>query len=77
MSTEYRTGPSAPTIVWGLISLTVSLLVLSRLIWGISFDPTQVVIAVLLGSGALLLIAGSITLLRGSHRKDSTDESLL
>jgi ABC-type nickel/cobalt efflux system permease component RcnA len=53
------TGPSAGTIVWGLIAVAVSLLVLLGVVFGISFDFGQVLIALLIGSG-LALVAGGI-----------------
>ncbi|MCG2621537.1 hypothetical protein LVY72_06360 [Arthrobacter sp. I2-34] len=57
--------PRAGTIVWGLVAIAVGLLVLAGLWWNISFNLGYVLIALLIGSGAALVGAGIVSLIRG------------
>jgi hypothetical protein len=57
--------PHAGTIVWGLVAIAVGLLVLAGLWWHISFNLGYVLIAILIGSGAALVGAGIVSLIRG------------
>ena len=68
-------GPHAGTIVWGLVAIVVGLLVLAGLWWQISFNLGYVLIAILIGSGAALVGAGIVSLIRGrTSAGDSTGE---
>lgn len=57
--------PYAGTIVWGLVAIAVGLLVLAGQWWNISFNLGYVLIAILIGSGAILVGAGIVSLIRG------------
>jgi fatty acid desaturase len=72
MSTELNRHddrrPRVGTIIWGLIAMAVGLLVLAGSWWNISFNWAYVMIALLIGSGIALVVAGVLSATRNRSR---------
>ena len=60
--------PRVGTIIWGLIAVAVGLLVLAGTWWDISFNWAYVMIALLIGSGIALVVAGVLSATRNRDR---------
>ena len=72
MSTELNHDgdrrPRVGTIIWGLIAVAVGLLVVAGTWWNISFNWAYVLIALLIGSGIALVVAGVLSATRNRGR---------
>jgi hypothetical protein len=72
MSTELNHDderrPRVGTIIWGLIAVAVGLLVLAGTWWDISFNWAYVMIALLIGSGIALVVAGVLSATRNRNK---------
>ncbi|MEV7646492.1 hypothetical protein [Arthrobacter sp. NPDC089319] len=60
--------PRVGTIIWGLIAVVVGLLVVAGTWWNISFNWAYVLIALLIGSGIALVVAGVLSATRNRGR---------
>lgn len=57
-------GPSMATVVWGLVLLSLAVLAGLTELTGWQVDPTLALPAVLLGAGALLVVAAVVAVAR-------------
>lgn len=71
---EILRTPSVGTIVWGVIVLAVVALTLGARIFTLHLDAEQVLIGLLVGSGALLLLGGGLIIARGRRSDRAGDE---
>ncbi len=67
-------GPSATTVVYGLVLTVVALLLLGRELQVFEVDPVQSGVALLLGSGALLVV-WALTSMVGRRDREAAGDS--
>lgn len=73
----YPPAASAPrptvrvgTVVWGLVVIILAVLIIIASVSAVQLDPVQVLIGLLLGSGAALVVGGVLSALRKQPARD-------
>ncbi len=66
-------GPSPTTVVYGLVLTTIALLLLGRELDLFVVDPVESGVALLLGSGALLVVWALVSMV-GRRNRDGADD---